>query len=574
MDAAQVARNVARGKGYTTYFIRPFSMHLVQERNEKKFGPTTKEQQADRARVNDMHPDLANAPGYPFVIAALMKVLPFYYDIDIKNRFWSVSSFGSSGQFWRYEPDFLISFFNQVLFLGVVALTFFLARKLFDRSVAWTTAILLLGCEQLWNFCVSGLSTMLVLLIFMGVVWCLVLIEEAVRENRGGEQRLLLLALATGLLMGLGTLSRYSFGWLIVPVLAFLILSGGKRRTALCLATFGMFVVLLSPWLYRNWSLSGAPFGTATYAILEGTGEFEGNRLARSLAPSFDGISIWALIFKFLNNSRQLIQNDLPKLGGNWAVSFFLVGLMMAFRSMAIRRLRYFVMGALAVLFVVQALGRTHLSDDSPDFNTENLLVLLVPLVIVYGVSLFYLLLDNLNFVIPQLRLATIGLFGLVVCLPMIYSFLLPRPTPLVFPPYHPPSIREVSQWMEGKELMMSDVPWAVAWYGERQCVWLTLNSEADFHAINNGIKKVQGLYLTPLTLKDGNSLPQRWQDDRVMATLKRIEGSWGWFVAEFYVNHQVPENFPLHIGADGFLPEQLFITDRERWKKQSPTAK
>src|SRR5262249_25243891 len=149
---------------------------------------------------------------------------------------------------------------------------------------------------------------------------------------------------------------------------------------------------------------------------LEGTGNFDGNRLLRSLSPAFDGISISALILKFLNNSRQMIQNDLPKLGGNWTASFFLVGLMMVFRSLAIRRLRYFLMGTLAVLFIAQALGRTHLSDDSPDFNTENLLVLLVPLVIVYGVSLFFLLLDHINFIVPQLRLATIGLFGLVVC--------------------------------------------------------------------------------------------------------------------------------------------------------------
>src|SRR5665647_2367703 len=33
MDAAQVARNVAEGRGYTTEFIRPFSLYLVQKHN-------------------------------------------------------------------------------------------------------------------------------------------------------------------------------------------------------------------------------------------------------------------------------------------------------------------------------------------------------------------------------------------------------------------------------------------------------------------------------------------------------------------------------------------------------------
>src|ERR1035441_9537681 len=36
MDAAQLARNIAQGKGYSTLFVRPFSMHLVTKRNREK----------------------------------------------------------------------------------------------------------------------------------------------------------------------------------------------------------------------------------------------------------------------------------------------------------------------------------------------------------------------------------------------------------------------------------------------------------------------------------------------------------------------------------------------------------
>ena len=31
MDTAQLARNISQGKGYTTLFIRPFSMYLVKK---------------------------------------------------------------------------------------------------------------------------------------------------------------------------------------------------------------------------------------------------------------------------------------------------------------------------------------------------------------------------------------------------------------------------------------------------------------------------------------------------------------------------------------------------------------
>ena len=53
---------------------------------------------------------------------------------------------------------------------------------------------------------------------------------------------------------------------------------------------------------------------------------------------------------------------------------------------------------------------------------------------------------------------------------------------------------------------MMSDVPWAVAWYGQRQCVWLTLDAQDSFFAVNDYIKPVQALYLTPETM-DGKFL-------------------------------------------------------------------
>ena len=54
--------------------------------------------------------------------------------------------------------------------------------------------------------------------------------------------------------------------------------------------------------------------------------------------------------------------------------------------------MRYFLLMCLGMFIVVQALGQTQLSDESPDVNSENLLVLLAPLVFIYGVSFFFTL--------------------------------------------------------------------------------------------------------------------------------------------------------------------------------------
>ena len=193
MDSAQLARNLAEGRGYTTLFIRPFSLYLVQSHNQAKAADALASAGTDFAQIKTAHPDLANPPVYPLVLAGLMKVLPFHYPLDLKSAFWS-----SGGNFWRYEPDFLIALFNEVLLLVVVVLTFFLARKLFDTNVAKLSAILVLGCELLWRFSVSGLSTMLLIIIFFGLIWCILRLEEVARDPQASLGRLLGLAIAAG----------------------------------------------------------------------------------------------------------------------------------------------------------------------------------------------------------------------------------------------------------------------------------------------------------------------------------------------------------------------------------------
>jgi len=563
MDTAQLARNISQGKGYTTLFIRPFSMYLVKKHSLDRQGASASASVADPAQIKEMHPDLANPPLYPVLLAGLMKVLPFEYLLPAKPRpFWT-----NNGKFARFQPDFLIGLFNQLLFYGVIVLTFFLARHLFDARVAWLSGGLLLGTELFWRFSVSGLSTMLLVLIFVALTWCLALFERETREPKWGVAGIFLLAGLSGVVVGVGALTRYSFGWLILPVLFCLILFGGRQRVVLSLIALVMFVGTLTPWLARNYSVSGTPFGTAGFAVMENTMLFPEHRLERSLDPDFSRIYLISFWVKLMTNLRQIVQVDLPKLGGSWISAFFLVGLLISFRNLTVRRLRYFLLGCLAVLVITQALGRTQLSDESPEINSENLLILLAPLVLVYGVSLFFLLLDQIELPFYQLRFLIVGAFSVVVCLPMILAFLPPKTNPIAYPPYYPPAIQTVAGWLKEKELTMSDVPWAMAWYGQRQSVWLTLKCAADakdpsvqenFFAIHDYQKPINLLYLTPRTM-DARFLTE-W--------IRAGEQSWGSFILESMVKKKVPDFFPLSESQSGWLPEQLVLTDWQRWRK------
>jgi len=547
MDSAQLARNLAQGKSYTTQFVRPFSLYLFSRHYKETHGVPDLGSNPDQGQIRTNHPDIANAPVYPIVLAGLMKVLPFHYEVPAKSP--------------RYQPDFLIAVFNQVLFFMVVLLVFLLARRLFDPTVASWSALLLFGTELLWRFSVSGLSTMLLLLIFVGLLWSLAWLDHEIREPRWGMGAVFGLAALAGVLTGIGCLTRYSFGWLILPVMLFLLLFTGRRRVLLAGISLLAFVLVLAPWVGRNINVSGHPFGIAGYAIDETTYLYPEHRLERSLEPDLKPPSVSAYVYKLTNNARRLVSSDLPKLGGTWVSAFFLVGLLVGMRNPEAGRLRYFALACLVILLLVQALGHTQLSEDSPELNSENLLVLLTPVVIMYGVSLFSLLVDQVDLPIRELRYALLGGAGGLFCLPLILAFFPPHQSPVSFPPYFPPSVQQTAdQWTTKDELIMSDIPWATAWYGRRQCVWLTANGLTEFYTINDLHKPIQEIYFSPVTL---NAMSAGQLSKQVS------NSSWDSFVLDVVARTHleiggVPKGFPLAHPHPGW-PSCFVLTFRQR---------
>jgi hypothetical protein len=559
MDSAQLARNIAEGKGYTTLFIRPLSLYLVQENNQAK--TASPDAGADPARVKTAHPDLANPPVYPLALAGLMKILPFHNAVNLKSAFWS-----NNNVFWRYQPDFMIGVFNEVLFLAAIAATFFIAKKIFATDIAWVVTILMLGSDLLWRFSASGLSTMLLLLFFLGLIWCVLKIEEIARDPQPDAARILCWVAAAGVMTGIGTLTRYSFGWTIIPVILFAILFGGSKKFSNGLAAFAAFAIILTPWIVRNIAISGTPFGTAGFAIFDETTLSSGFPIERSLHPDFSEALAPGLYWhKFIANIRPILENDLLKLGGSLISVLFLAGLLLAFNRTSVRRMRYFLLMCLGVFIVVQSLGRTWLSDESPEINSENLFVLLTPLVFIFGTAFFFILLDQMRLSTVELpigltlRRIVIGIFIVVCCFPLLSERWF-KGSPVSYPPYYPPDIEKAAAWMKEDELTMSDVPWAVAWYGQRQSAWITDDAGDDFFSLNDYIKPVNALFLTFRTM----------DDKLISGCLAGGKNGWPHFALDTITQTKVPTNFPLRhwpAGSAGMVARELFLTDADRWK-------
>jgi hypothetical protein len=540
MESAHLGRRLAAWDGYTTYSIRPSTLGLLQR--------------ADPGRAQDVlrHPvpDLSIAPGYPLVLACLMKVFPFDFAAN-------------PNPLRLYQPEVVITEFNTTLFFAAILLLFQLARRLFDSEVAWVSAIIFAGSETYWKFSASGLSTMWLVLVFLALSWCLMALEERERrEIPPAPGWSLALAAATGALVGLGGLSRYAFGWMIIPVLLFIGVFFKRDRGRIFLLAAVSFLLVMAPWIARNLALSHTPFGTAGYALLENTRALEEDRVERSLDPFAAGLSHLTpgdVINKFVINEANVLKNDLPRLGGNWVWPFFLCGLLLPLRSEGLRRMRYFLVGSLALMAVVQPLGQTHLSLESPETNSENLLVLLAPLALIFGTAFFLTLLEQMVFPDPRIRSGVAIFFAVVMYVPLLLDLAGPQDK-APNSPYAPFHIQSTAAMMHPDELMMSDIPWAVAWYGERPCAWLTLNDAGSFDELDK-LQPIHAVYLT-----------QRTTDRRFLSQILDNQHSWERFMYDGLAKSDwpqgsVPANFPLTKAPLDYMPAQLFISDAIRWR-------
>jgi hypothetical protein len=143
--------------------------------------------------------------------------------------------------------------------------------------------------------------------------------------------------------------------------------------------------------------------------------------------------------------------------------------------------------------------------------------------------------------------------------LPMIVTLMPPRPSPYQYPPYFPPMIRTVSQMMKPDEIIMSDMPWATAWYGDRVSLWMPHDIK-EFYSINDSLHPISGLLLTPISWS--------WP----LMEIDRGEADW----APMIRRQTLPHGFPLE--AYTALPpnrnEYTFFSDRMRWRDDVKDSK
>jgi 4-amino-4-deoxy-L-arabinose transferase-like glycosyltransferase len=420
---------------------------------------------------------------------------------------------------------------------------YLLARVLFDHRVAVLSVFLYLFCDPLLNACVAGLPTCFLCVLFLVAVYGVFKAEQWAEAGR--PPRWIYGALvAAALAVGLGTLTQYSFASLLVPLLVYVTVSFRKQRwyakAGLCLA---VYLAVLAPWVVRNWQVSETLFGLSRFELSEGVRvafmtDIKPGQLQRTYGIDTK-VRVIPILKKALQNGRQLYESTVKDIGANYLIAFFLASLLHHFRREEVFRLRRLVFWGLLVCVAWLAMAGV---------GTQNQLTMFLPLIIIYGCAFFFVLFERLQFRTRLLRGGMVALFAVLNMLPFVFTILPPAHSQ-PYPPYDCGVIAAMGSSFRESEVMVSDIPWAVAWYADRAAVW-TPFEEKDYLAINDNVLAIAGIYLTQATL----------QQLQVMDMITGYQKFW----LDRY--RPPPANFPLQffrpLTPDG---QQVLLSNRSR---------
>ena len=525
MEEAQLARNLAARGRLTTQCVRPLSMWRVAERS------------VDGSASIQAHPDLLHPPLWPVLLSGVFRTgggpKPGAPTTALVNG-------------WDYAPVALNHLFTVLSALWV----WLIGRKLFDRRVGALSAGAFLVSDLVWRQSLAGADLSAAMFFALGAVYAALRAAElpvgaGPQQEQGSVWRWLVPLVLASVATAAAFLTRYAAGSLLLLVFLFLGTSRRSHPWAKACLYAALVALLAAPWMMRNVAASGNPFGLVFHEMLADTYLFPGDSLARSIRPEMPdaGAALYAVQVKMIANLRAFCAD-----GFGWGGAGILLGLFTAmflhrFVRPASRTLRWCILPAalLSALF-------------ASAFGAESLRALAIywPLAIVYGWAFFLVLLDRLQFEIRFFPAAAVSVVMFLTGLPLLINVLPPR-TGLPYPPYHHRFIGWVSTLASPEECLVTDIPWAVAWYGGKTAILLPRDIDG-FYEIEAKHRKIALAYFTTIT-RD-----KPWV--RGLSDPTSPEHSW----YQVFAAGKVPGNFPLTYGRFLAGSDQLILADRPRW--------
>jgi Dolichyl-phosphate-mannose-protein mannosyltransferase len=520
MDQAQIGRAIASGEGWRTKMARPMAVAQLQAHGK------------DVSR--NIWIDTYNAPLPPLVDAIALLPVKAHWKMDTHTVI--------------YAGDKAIATMSILLFVGSVAMLFFTARRLFDQHLALLVCGLVLLCETMWQYSLSGLPQSLLTFLLNSTVYLLVRAVEA--QHRDESPLKWLVAAAAG--FGLLALTHALTLWIFLGALIFAAFFFRPRGWS-ALIMLAVCAVVYLPWLIRAFIICGNPGGVAIYSIFDGIGHSEWGwmrRLDIDAGSTVLGAFRNKITTSFVSQTAHLFEY----FGLSVVALVFFVSLLHAFKKTETAAIRWIILAMWGgAVFGMAMYG----INEEQGVAANQLHLIFVPLMTCYGLAYLLVQWNRLSLNLPFARAGFIVLLYLLCALPMIFaSPWLSPPKPFVrWPPYVPPLISVLNRWMQPEEVTASDMPWAVAWYADRRAFWLpdTLRIMTDLSDYKTLGGPINGLYLTPIS----------GTDNKLRDIAKGEYKDWALVIQRT----QVLEKFPLRWNtvALGFENECIFLSDHDR---------
>ena len=519
MDQAQIGRAIASGHGWRTNVVRPRAIGQLQANGKNV--------------AQKIWSDTYNAPLPPLVDALALWPIKSHWQMTTSNLV--------------YSGDKVIAAMSIFLFLLSVLVLFFTARRLFDRRLALLACGLVVLCDMLWQYSLSGLPQMLLLLLFNTTIYALVQAVEAQYDGRRVDRWLA----AVGVGFGLLALSHALTIWIFAGALVFCVFFFRPRGWTV-LILLAAFTAIYAPWLIRNYIVCGHPGGVAIYSVLDGIRHSEAGWMRR-INLDVEGIGPSNFRDKITTNFFSQSGHIFEYFGSSVVAMMFFAALLHPFKRTETAVLRWMILamwvGALAGM-------ATFGINEEEGLAANQLHLIFVPLMTCYGLAYLLVQWNRLGIQLSIARGAFLTLLYLLCALPAIFTipWFAPPKGSIRWPPYAPPYIATLHNWMQPNEITASDMPWAIAWYADRRALWVpdTIKTFTDLSDYNVLGGPVNGLYLTPIS----------GSQDKLADILKGEYKDW----APIILRNMNLEKFPLRWGTLlGLENDCIFLSDHDR---------
>ncbi len=549
MDQAQIARELARGNGYTSKMIRPMALQQLVSAGKRP----------DLLRLADT----AQPPVQVLIWAPLFRALESYWPFDTKKRV--------------YAMDRVIASVGVCWLIGSLLLIHGIAVRLFDRGIAVFTVATLMTSFGLWQVASGGSPR--ALLLFLTCLFMHRLVE-AVRRETNGERVGVGLMLLFAVLAGLMTMTHWMAGWLVLGLLVGMWLVLPSARWGVMLGA-GVMLLCIGGWAARNLMVGGDLLGVMKAYLLSvltpEPSQLHMRDLSGALPPAFVGTLLQHLSYNFqdiLTNVPLLLVGSLPAM-------FSVIAMLHRFRNPVVLGMRNITF--IAWLGVI--VGGIVFGGQKDDVGDEQLHVALVPILTMFGMAALAVLWARLG-AEKRTLWSDYGYAMIFIALsgwPMISGLyqgvaagLFRKDKQAQWPPYMPDRTALLHQMVTDNEIIMTDQPWAVAWYADRSAVWLP-KDKIQYAAIVKEAaaekRTIAGFVITPSSS----------MEDRLHSQMTGTYAQWSDLIFRgpvlgfgLDIGESLPDPlpfkgaFPLAGSAlrDGRLvPSMIFYADRSRWE-------